>query len=117
MFSIREHIAICSTTFVSEARGLPEQACRSAAPSQIELAQCASMAEVEREAHKDDCTSLAIKEASKSAGWALATSGIIVSIANGVSPAFQRALGVSGKAALVVSHTSLTAYLYCFPMS
>ena len=79
-----------------------------AARAQIEFQSGQAMAEVERETHKEDCTSLAIKEASKSAGWALATSGILVSVANGLSPAFQRALGVSGKAALVVSST-LTA--------
>ena len=92
--------------------GLPGQACRSAAASQIEFAPRARMADVERESHKDDCTSLAIKEASKSAAWAIATSGILVSIANGLSPTFQRALGVSGKAALVVSHASLTDRLH-----
>ena len=82
-----------------------DQACSSQLPEPRSKFTRTIMAEVERETHKEDCTSLAIKEASKSAGWALATSGILVSVANGISPAFQRALGVSGKAALVVSPT------------
>ncbi len=94
----------CTHISKLQPRGITKQALPSC-PSRDRNSLEQAMAEVEREAHKEDCTSLAIKEASKSAGWALATSGILVSVANGISPAFQRALGVSGKAALVVRPT------------
>ena len=100
---IHSHLRFCEYCF--QARGITGKACSSQLPKPRSNCKLASMADVEREAHRDDCTTLAIKEASKSAGWALATSGILVSVANGISPTFQRALGVSGKAALVVSPT------------
>ncbi len=57
----------------------------------------------ERQKHKEDCSALALKEASKSAAGALVASVAGVGLANSFSPGFRRALGTSGKAALVVS--------------
>lgn len=61
----------------------------------------------ERQRHKEDCSALALREATKSAVGALVASGGGVFAANSLSPAFRRALGTSGKAALVVSATSV----------
>ena len=56
----------------------------------------------ERQKHKEDCEALALREASKSASAALVASGAGVFAANTFLPAFRRAIGTSGKAALVV---------------
>lgn len=56
----------------------------------------------ERQRHKEDCSNLAFREASKSSVLALLAAGSGVFAANTFSPAFRRALGTSGKAALVV---------------
>ncbi len=56
----------------------------------------------ERQKHKEDCSTLAVQAAAKSAVVALAAAGAGVFAANTFSPPFRRALGTSGKAALVV---------------
>ena len=57
----------------------------------------------EREQHKDDCVRQALVEGAKSSAWALATSSLLVGLANQYLPAFRTSLGVSGKTALIVS--------------
>lgn len=56
----------------------------------------------ERQRHKEDCSALALREASKSAAGALVAAAGGVFAANSLFPGFRRALGTSGKAALVV---------------
>lgn len=56
----------------------------------------------ERQRHKEDCSALALREASKSAAGALVAAAGSVFAANSFFPGFRRALGTSGKAALVV---------------
>lgn len=56
----------------------------------------------ERQRHKEDCSALALREASKSAAGALLAAAGGVFAANSFFPGFRRALGTSGKAALVV---------------
>lgn len=56
----------------------------------------------ERAVKQQDCVTQALINGCKGAAWALATAGIVVSAANKYSPTFRKALGVSGKAGLVV---------------
>lgn len=56
----------------------------------------------ERQKHKEDCSTLAVQAAAKSAMAALAVAGAGVFAANTFLPPFRRAVGTSGKAALVV---------------
>lgn len=62
----------------------------------------------ERAVKVESCVTQALINGCKGAAWALATAGIIVSAANKYSPTFQKALGVSGKAGLVVSDLTST---------
>jgi hypothetical protein len=59
----------------------------------------------EREQHKEDCVKKALVEGAKSSAWAFATASLLVGLANQYLPAFRTSLGVSGKTALIVSHT------------
>ena len=64
--------------------------------------QVSIMSVDEREQHKDDCVRQALVEGAKSSAWALATSSLLVGLANQYLPAFRTSLGVSGKTALIV---------------
>ena len=72
-------------------------------PSQQTMSTKATKLNAERAAYQSDCVTQALINGTKAAGWALATAGILVSAANSLSPTFHRALGVSGKAGLIVS--------------
>ena len=56
----------------------------------------------ERDQHKDECLKESLIEGAKASAWALATSGLLVGLANQFLPAFRSSLGVSGKTALIV---------------
>ena len=60
------------------------------------------MSQTERDQHKSDCLREALIEGAKASAWALATSGLLVGLANQFLPAFRSSLGVSGKTALIV---------------
>lgn len=65
--------------------------------------------EEDRRQVQEQCTSEAATAGFKAAGAALAASAVAVGAANTYAPGFRRALGVSGKAALVVSGLSPAA--------
>ena len=62
-----------------------------------------SLEELRKKTHKEDCVHQSLVAGGKAAGWALATAGAIVFMANQYLPAFRTSLGVSGKTALIVS--------------
>ena len=57
----------------------------------------------EREQHKDDCVKESLIAGAKASAWALASSSLLVGLANQFLPSFRSSLGVSGKTALIVS--------------
>lgn len=58
--------------------------------------------DAEREKHREDCVKEALVSGAKASAYALATSGLLVGLANHFWPAFRTSLGVSGKTALIV---------------
>lgn len=52
---------------------------------------------------QEECVNLGIVAGAKAGAWALGVSGTLVGLSNTFWPAFRGALGVSGKAALIVS--------------
>lgn len=56
-----------------------------------------------RKQTQDECVRQSLAAGAKAAGWAFATAGTIVFLANQYLPAFRTSLGVSGKTALIVS--------------
>ncbi len=63
-----------------------------------------------RKQTQQDCVQQSLVAGGKAAGWALATAGTLVFLANQYLPAFRSSLGVSGKTALIVS---LPIFLTC----
>lgn len=64
----------------------------------------------ERQAFKDECTSLALAAATQRGFGALAATAAGIFAANTFSPAFRTSLGTSGKAALVVTPAFFTFF-------